>query len=158
MAFPQDPLNPDDCAVDRVRILVGDIDCYDVELSDDLYIYFLDSNEQNESKAAVQALKALVAKYAKGMEEIVGDVEVNFKQRYEGYVDLLKKYLKDPSYGLMGTINLYAGGLSFSEKRSDELDTDLKTSPFAVVSSLKRGKLAYQAPYYKDTNNINNIG
>ncbi len=158
MAFPQDPLNPDDCAVDRVRILVGDIDCYDVELSEDLYIYFLDNNEQDESKAAVQALKALVSKYAKGMEEIVGDVEVNFKQRYEGYSDLLKKYLKDPSYGLMGTINLYAGGLSLSEKREDELTSDLRTSPFTTGSSVKRGKLGYIAPYYKDVNKLDSIG
>tara|TARA_R110000803_G_scaffold13482_1_gene37868 strand:- start:16356 stop:16826 length:471 start_codon:yes stop_codon:yes gene_type:complete len=150
MAFPTDPLNPENNPVDRVRLLVGDIDPGDLELIEDLYIYFLDANAQDEPKAAVQALKALVAKYAKAMEEVVGDVEVKLQQRYRGYSDLLDKFLKDPAYGVLGTINLYAGGLSFSEKRTDALNSDLRNSPFTVGSATSRSSGEYSAPYYKN--------
>lgn len=150
MAFPTDPLDPTNNAVDRVRILVGDIDPSDVELDEVLYQYFLDVNSDDENLAAVQALKALVAKYAKACEEVVGDVEVKFKERYEGYSDLLDKFLKDPSFGILGTIQLYAGGLSFTEKRTDALDSDLRGSPFTVGSQVRRARKDYDAPYFKD--------
>lgn len=154
MAFPATPLDPANNAVDRVRIIVGDVDPGDVEMVEDLYIYFLDSNAQDESLAAIQALKALVAKYAKAMEEIVGDVEVKFQQRYQGYSDLLDKLLKDPSFGLLGVVTPYAGGLSFTEKRTDALDSDLRGSPFSVGSAGRRASIGYDAPYYKDDDNF----
>lgn len=129
---------------------MGDIDPGDVEFTDELYSYFLTAQSEDEVKAAIQALQALVAKYAKAMEEKVGDVEIKFKERYEGYQDLLDKYLKDPVYGLFGSITPYAGGLSFAEKRSDEGNSDLRSSPFSTGSSLRRSCNNYLAPFYKD--------
>lgn len=150
MAFPEDQLDPELCAVDRVRILVGDTDCFDVEMPEALYIYFLDNNNQEEVPAAIQALKALVSKYAKGMQEVVGDVEYDFRDRYEGYSKLLNKYLKDPSFGGMGTIQLYAGGLSYEEKINDYLNDDLMSTPFSVGSSSRRARRGYLTPFVKD--------
>tara|TARA_R110000823_G_scaffold261418_10_gene382209 strand:- start:13455 stop:13928 length:474 start_codon:yes stop_codon:yes gene_type:complete len=154
MAFPTDSLDPATNAVDRVRLLVGDVDPGDVEFVEQLYIYFLDSNAQDENLSAIQALKALVAKYAKAMDEVVGDVQITLKQRYEGYKDLLDTYLKDPAFGFLGTIQPYAGGLSYSEGRTDQLNTDLRGVSFSVGSSKNRGQLGYDAAYYKSNNGL----
>ena len=151
ISFPTDPLDPANNAVDRVRLIVGDVDSGDVEFVEDLYIYFLDSNSQDEPQAALQALKALVAKYSKAMNEIVGDVEVDLKQRYEGYQDLLEKLLKDPAFGILGVSVPYAGGLSFTEKRTDALDSDLRGSPFTIGSVGGRASQGYNSGFFKDT-------
>ncbi|NIQ05154.1 MAG: hypothetical protein GWO20_05315 [Candidatus Korarchaeota archaeon] len=150
MTFPTDPLDPANSARDRVRILVGDIDTCDIELDNALYDYFLIVNNDDEDLAAVQALKALVAKYAKAMSEAVGDQEINLKQRYEGYNDLLDKFLKDPAFGILGVISPYAGGLSFSEKRTDAVDSDLRGSRFTVGSASRRARQGYDAPFFKN--------
>lgn len=149
MSFPDHPLDPANSAVDRVRLLVGDIDKHDMEFSEDLYAYFLSENSDNEGLAAIQALKALVAKYAKAMEEIVGDVEVKFKQRYEGYRKLLDDFLKDPSYSFTGEITPYAGGISFNERLTDRCTSDLRDNPFSAGSALRRSTSGYNADFYK---------
>ena len=138
MAFPTDPLDPANSAVDRVRLTVGDVDVSDVEFSEELYQYFIDNNAADEGLASIQALKALVAKYAKAMEETVGDVEVKFQQRFSGYRKLLDDLLKDPAYSLLGVIQPYAGGLSFTEKCSDLNNSDLRTNQFTAGSAVRR--------------------
>ena len=141
--FPETNLDPANNLVDRVRIHAGDIDECEVELSNDLYQYFLDSNDQDVGLAAIQALKALVAKYANGMNTVEGDVEENFRQRFEGYKELLDKFTKDPTYSLLGAITPYAGGLSKTERLNDCNDPDLRVSEFYAGSANSRSRLDF---------------
>ena len=124
-------------------------------MSEELYQYFLDSNDADEGLATVQALKALIAKYAGAMREKVGDVEVWMQQAYDGYSELLDKYLKDPSFSVLGAITPYAGGLSFSEKRSDYCDTDLRNNPFTEGSVKRRPTQGYYAEFHKGNSGYN---
>ena len=132
MAFPDDPLDPANSDIDKCRINVGDTDPNALELSNDLYQYFLDINDNNIGLASIEALKAIVAQYARGMLEVVGDEEASWQQRYEGYKDLLMMYTKDPSYSLLGTLSVYAGGLSKTERITDALNPDLRVNEFVA--------------------------
>ena len=133
MAFPQEPLNPLKDPVDRVRILVGDIDPLDIELSYEMYEYFLLIKEGNENEAAIAAINALVARYAKAMEEDVDGVSAKWKQRYEGYKEQIEVVRKE-----IGTYEIYAGGLSRQERICDRWNNDLRDSTITVGQSTGR--------------------
>lgn len=127
MPFPQEPLNPTDSAVDRVRLLVGDIDPIDVELVHELYEYFLVTNEGDEGLSALQAVKALVAKYAKYVEEETDYVKAKWKERYEGYRDLQNELIKTTA-----NFSIYASGISWAERSNDRCNVDLRDNQFTV--------------------------
>jgi hypothetical protein len=149
MAFPTDPLDPQNSDIDKVRLNVGDTDSSDVEYPEEIYQYTLDNNAGDIGLATIDMLKLLVAKYAGACEEEVGDVLVKFQQAFQGYVDLLDKFLKDPSYSLLGVITPYAGGLSFSEREADACNTDLRDNQFSAGSAIRRSRVSYRAGFEK---------
>lgn len=130
MPFPQEPHNPANSAVDRVRLNVGDFDPLEVELTYELYDYFLTTAAGDENKATFLAADALISKYARAMAESTDEVSANFKERFEGY-----KELKDTLYRKLGQFEIYAGGLSRSERIGDRLNNDLRDNVVTVGQS-----------------------
>ena len=127
MPFPREPLNPEFDPVDRVRLKVGDFNPLEVELSYELYDYFLLTSDYNENKAAILAAKALIAKYARAMEEETDDTKVKLQERYLGY-----KELHDDLLRAIADFEPYAGGLSMKERIGDRLNNDLRDNQVTV--------------------------
>lgn len=132
MPFPHEPLNPAHDPIDEVRLLVGDFNPLEVELSYELYDYFITESEGLVSKAAVIACKALVAKYARAMEEETDDTHVKLQERYLGYKELLSDLTRSTA-----DFTPYSGGLSKSERIADRLNPDLRDHP--LTAGLDKG-------------------
>lgn len=143
MAFPDDPLDPENVAVDRVRLSIGDTDPDALILSNDLYEYFLLSNNDKEGQATISALKHLVAKYAKYIDEETGDVDIKLSQLYKQYKNLLDLYTNDPTFSVIGSPVPYAGGISKSDLEKYECNDDNLFSP------IKQGWVSDQFKKFK---------
>lgn len=114
-------LDPALNAVDRIRINVGDIDVPAI-LDDALYQYFLDTNNDNENKATLQSLEAIVAKLAKNMHEKSDLEESRASEQYEHYKERLDELKRDPDFN--GGFIPYAGGISKSDIKANENNSD----------------------------------
>lgn len=113
MAFPLDPSTD---PIARVRLRVGDVDELMLGLEDNIYQYLLDTYEQNENKAALEALKMLVAKYANYVTEKAGGLFVKENDKYEQYKELLDDALNNPSLGFLTSGEPFAGGIDPYER------------------------------------------
>lgn len=103
--------NPATNAIDRVRLLVGDV-FSDFEILDDTtYQYFLDKNDGDETKAAVDAAKVIRYQIAKApTRETAGKYEVwsDFAALYTAALnDLIDRGESSLYVGIP-----YAGGIS----------------------------------------------
>jgi hypothetical protein len=116
MSYTGDPVNS---ATDRVRLSVGDTDILEEGLTDEVYQFALDKHDGNESLAALECLKYLVAEYANFVEEKTGGVFVKESDRYRQYNDLLNRLTKDPSYSLLSAGVPFAGGISVSDREEN---------------------------------------
>ncbi len=114
MAFTNNPVNS---VVDRLRLKVGDTDILDEGLSDEVYEYLYQANDSNENRAALEALKMLVFKYAKLVREEAGTVVAYENERYEHYKQMLDLVTKDPSFSFLLAGKAYAGGLTKEDRR-----------------------------------------
>lgn len=128
MSFTNDPTNN---PIDRIRLKVGDTDTDEVGLSDEVYQYLLNKHSQNEDKAAVEALEALVAKYANYVTEKAGGLFVKESEKYQQYKDLLDSYKNDPRSSILKAGEPFAGGISKSDFISRNEDPDRNGSPFS---------------------------
>lgn len=109
MAFTNDPVNS---VIDRIRLKVGDTDNYDEGLADSIYEYLYTANSNNENKAALEALKMLVFKYASYVTEKAGGLFVKESEKYQHYKELLERVTKDPSWSFLAAGVPYAGGIT----------------------------------------------
>ncbi len=124
MSFTNDPLNS---VTDRLRLKVGDIDPYDEGLTDEIYEYLYDKHNSNENRAALEALKMLVFKYANYVTEKAGGVFVKDNDKYVQYKELLDKVTKDPSFSFLEAGKPFAGGINLGERLNNP-----SSNPFYV--------------------------
>lgn len=112
--------NPAHNDVDAVRFLVGDTDALDPVLQDGEIQYLL--NEYGAPlNAAIQACETIVARFSRLVDEKVGQVDVKFSQKAKQYTDmaaLLRQRLA------LNDTTPYAGGLSQSDKRANDANSD----------------------------------
>lgn len=125
MSYTGDPANS---VTDRIRLNVGDTDLYEEGLSDEVYNYLLDLNDNKEGLTSQSALKLLVTKYAKYADEKAGELEEKGSQKYSQYLELLDKVLKDPSYSFLSTGLPYVGGISNYERLNNPSSNPFKLS------------------------------
>lgn len=124
MAFTySDPSNSN---LEEVRFLIGDTDSTDQQFQDAEITYLLTS-EGSVTAAAVAAVRALIAKYARKVNKSVGDLRLSYSDRTAHYKDLLKTL--QARQGLK-TAAPIAGGISKARKETVEQDTD-RVVPFA---------------------------
>lgn len=115
--------NPRTNAVDRIRLAVGDI-WDDMEmLTDEDYEYFLERNENNENRATMDAIRAILFKLARMTRERTGDIEVYGSDWFNNYYKMLLLLLKDPNAALSLAVP-YAGGISRSDMLRNDLNCD----------------------------------
>lgn len=116
--------NPATNPVDRVRLMVGDVFA-DFEILDDAtYQYFLDKNQGDEQKAALDAARTIRFQIAKfSYRETTGDIEVwsNFAADYKAALDDLISEIVD---GVTAVAIPYAGGISQIDMWMNKRDWD----------------------------------
>jgi len=105
---------------DAVRFLVGDTN-FGAQMVLDEEITFALSEEGNVHAAASLIAKAIAGKFASSSDRAIGDLKISFSQRQKQYLDLAEqlRHRGDVSGG-----RAFAGGISKSEKTSEEQDTD----------------------------------
>ena len=115
--------NPANSATDRVRLLVGDIwDDFEI-LQDADYQFWLDKYDGNETRSALDAARSILFKLTRLTRERTGDIEVYGSEWFKDYRAALQDMLKNPDL----SINIampYAGGISKSDMRSNDCDSD----------------------------------
>lgn len=123
MAYQGDPQNN---AVDRIRLITGDI-WDDMEyLTDNDYQYYLDRNENNERRAALDCMRSILLKLSRGARERTGDIEVYGSEYFKNYLQALMLVLKNPDIALSLAVP-YAGGISKTDMFLNDLNPDSPT-------------------------------
>lgn len=132
MPFTNDPIcNP----IDRIRLVIGDVDVDDESMTDDIYLYVLRKNEGNEQKAALESLLYLISKYAAYVTEKAGGMFIKESEKFKQYSELYKMLKSDPTSALFGTLRGYVGGISKKDMCDNSLNLDNNLNePFKVLT------------------------
>lgn len=119
--------------LDKVRLLIGDTDTTQQQLTDEELNFFI-SEEETLHTAAAAACRALASKYARKVHREVGDLKLYAEQMYQHYLDLAKELsVRGSSYAVPS-----AGGVYTADKEAYESDTSL------VQPEIKRGIHDYE--------------
>lgn len=112
----------------RVRMLIGDTNSADAQLTDEEIDFFTDTYG-NVFFAAAAACDAVASRYARNVSKTVGPLSLQFGDRQQQYRDLAARLRYQ---GATGGLAVYAGGISQSDKDTLEADTDRVNPQFAV--------------------------
>ena len=107
--------------LNQVRLLIEDTNSTSVLFSDEEIEFFI-SQEANIYGAAAVACESLQAKFAGGVSKTVGKLSIELQQRVAHYKDLAETYKAKSK--MKGGIQLFAGGLSESQKDAVNSNTD----------------------------------
>lgn len=107
--------------LNQVRRLIGDVNSTGVLFSDEEIGFYIDQ-EANIYGAASVACESLQAKFAGGVSKTVGKLSIELQQRVTHYKDLAETYKAKSK--MKGGIQLFAGGLSISQKEAERSNTD----------------------------------
>ena len=110
--------NPSSSQKDEVRFLIGDTDADRPMLADSEILYLI-SKYGSAVNASIQAALALVAKFSRMADESVGSVSKSYSQLSEQFRKLSNDLQKKQS---IDSCMPYAGGISISDKISNETD------------------------------------
>ena len=111
--------DPSQSTLDEVRFLIGDT-CPCDQLLQDEEIKYLIASEVDIVSAAVKGAETIAAKFSRLSDESVGQVSVRYSQKSEQYWKLSLKLKSDAALSCIP----YCGGISKSDKETQELDDD----------------------------------
>ena len=114
---------------DQVRFQVGDTDGTDQQVSDEEIEWAITETASTRGAAAIIA-RAIAAKYARLTDMSVGDLRQSYSQRQEHYTELAERLERQE--GLRSLNDMYAGGISESDKETQEEDTDRVSPNFKI--------------------------
>lgn len=116
--------NPASSSKDEVRFLAQDTVKTDPLLEDE-EIDFLITQEGSAQKAAIKAAQTIMAKFARFVDESVGQVKKSFSQRFGHYRDLVDDLNRHAA--MRGAVP-FAGALTETQKDVQE-DNDDRIDP-----------------------------
>lgn len=115
--------SPATSAIDRVRLMCGDIDTSLVFLDDATYSYYLTKNNNNEKRTAREIMPIILFSLAKMRRERAYMCEVYGADTFNNYMQAIKLALANPAiYDVEFTP--YAGGISRSDMQANSDDND----------------------------------
>lgn len=141
MAFTNDPA----LARDRIRLRVGDTDPLDPFLDDLWYEYYLENNQSNETRAAIDCAKAILARFSRNSREKVDQVEIYGNLQFEQYLSWLKSFVSDPDISGLAPPMPFAGGISKSRIEENRRNSDNVSAPTRVGYAQENDN--YSRPY-----------
>lgn len=113
--------NPAFSTRDKVRFLIGDTDTTDQQLSNEEIDAALVDASSNPYVAAIICTEALISHYARLCNKSVGDLSISYGNIANNYRKLLGDLRRRSTLQLCTP---YAGGISISDKQTDEEDSD----------------------------------
>lgn len=119
---------------DRLRLAIGDTDNYDLVLSDAIYDFAIVQNTDssgtyNQHRCIIELLRYIVSKLAHYSDEVTNELENKYEQRYKHFVELLDKYLNDPSFANSGFKGGYTGGLYVADVDANRANSAVVHNP-----------------------------
>jgi len=113
--------DPSSSIKDEVRFLVGDTDCKNPLVLDEEIAYVLSKNT-DPLRAAAGVARAVAASFASQVNKSVGDLKLQNSDRQKQFYMLAK--VLDTRADEESSPNVYAGGISVSDKASRARDDD----------------------------------
>ena len=107
---------------DEVRFLLGDTNSDSQRVSDEEIEYTLTSAGNNAYSAAARCARSLAALYATKVDKAVGDLNISWSQLAQNFASLAAQL--EGQVARRSSPRLYAGGISVSDKDSEDLRTD----------------------------------
>lgn len=120
--------NPAASPKDAVRFRVGDTDFDDQLLQDEEILYLL-GTEATVIQAAARAADGIAARFSRLSDKAVGDLRISFSQKSAQYRQLAMDLRSEA--GISMAIP-FAGGISRSQKETQEADADRVQPSFKV--------------------------
>ena len=113
---------------DRVRLRVCDY--ADVNaLPDDVYLWSLAKNNQNEDRAVIECATIILGSLARNAGYVKIDTLIDDgKNAYQSYKDYLHMITKDPTYSMI-VPQIYFGGLSYADAQANDTNPDTIVRP-----------------------------
>lgn len=116
---------------DAVRLLVGDTDTTDQQVTDEEIAFALSQTSDDVYSAGSLICRVISGKYARMVDTSVESVSSSYSQRAKQYSDLSVRLAKEgKKFGSSGLGVPVAGGMSISEMQSVEDDPDRVPSAF----------------------------
>lgn len=126
--------------IQQVRLLVQDNDVTFPFLSDDEISFFLERNESNVDRSAIEAAKVILLQLSmRSSSETVDIFTITGKNAAEQYRMALELFLKSPSMNpVLNGIVPYAGGISLSDiqANNDNADNNIICTPLMTDTSV----------------------
>lgn len=113
--------NPGHSTRDAVRFLIGDTSSKDPLLLDGEIDWLLGQYSNKPMSAAIRACETIASKFSRMSDEAVGQVKISFSQKAKGYLTMRDELRQRIA---LEDIAPYAGGISRSDKRTEEANTD----------------------------------
>ena len=113
----------------KVRLLIGDTDTNDQQLTDEEIDFFTD-DAASVYHAAASGCEALAAQYARRADKSIGQVSLHASQRQTHYHDLAAA-LRQRALTSVELVP-YAGGISVGDKTAVEQESDRTKPQFAL--------------------------
>lgn len=111
---------------EEVLLLIGDED--EELITSAVITYILAQNDDDVNKAAIAAIRYIIASLTKRIDEEVGDVKVKFSQLLDNYKKLLDDFLSDPAFGLGIGLHRF-GGVSKTQSAAVRSNSDSRGNP-----------------------------
>lgn len=116
---------------DAVRFLIRDTNTSDQLLQDEEIAWLLSQNSNNVYKAAMASAYAVSAKFSnQAVTKTVGALSLSYQARSEHYKSLALS-IKNQYLSVGATFAPYSGGISVSDKQTEEQDTDWDKPAFS---------------------------
>lgn len=111
--------------IQKVRLEVADIDSAFPILADADYDYFLEKNNNNITRTAIDAAKTILLVLSQRTDETVDIFSIKGKSAAEQYRLALQLFLRDPSTNpVLQNCEGWVGGISKSEMIQNDSDLD----------------------------------
>lgn len=123
--------DPQNVPVDRVRLYIGDTDPEDQQFSNEEINFFLSQASGSATRAAVNACRNLITKYARFVDSKIESIAISNQQRVENYQRCVQELEElDQSVGTDPMGVPYVGGVSISETDANNQNNDRTPSQF----------------------------
>ena len=111
--------------IHALRIELGDTSAEFPIMSDAEYSYFLNKNNWNIRRAAMDAAKSIMLKLSMRSDESVDLFSIKGSATAKNYMQALQIYIKNPDLNnLYDTVQGYAGGVSKSDMQANDANLD----------------------------------
>lgn len=113
--------DPRESAKDATRFLCGDTDQQDPLLQNEEIEYFLAMYNNTPLNASIRCCEAIMMKFARLVDESVGQVKLAFNQKYKAYQAMVKELKQRLA---TEDASPYCGGISISDKQIQDANQD----------------------------------